>query len=107
MSKEAVLLGYEKVFSISESMLFAVQNSQWDALIGLEKDYSTLMEEIRARDFIPPDDIEFAKRKTELIRSILDNDAKIRAQVNAKLEDLQGAIASAGQAIKLNQAYRP
>lgn len=102
-----VLKDYETACSLSENMLLAAQNGQWDALLDAWKDYHALMEQIKAKDFIPPDDIAFARKKAVLIQSILNNDEKIKTLAAARMQDLQGAAMSAGQAIKLNQAYRP
>lgn len=107
MTDEAILHEYEKAFSLSEKMLLAVQNNEWDALIGFGKDYHALMEKIMANNLTPPDNIASVKKRTELIQSILNNDAKIMAQVKIRMEDLRSGVTSVDQAIKLNQAYRP
>jgi hypothetical protein len=107
MTDEAILHEYENAFSLSERMLLAARNGEWDALIGLEKDYHVQMEKVMANDFIPLDDIVFARKKAGMIQSILNNDEKIKSLVSARMQDIQSVVTSSAQSIKLNQAYRP
>ncbi len=107
MGDTGILFEYERAFAIAENMLLAAQDGNWDALMNLRQDYEELMKKIRAQDSNPPDDLVFARRKRELIESILGREQRIGELVSAKMNDLRGAIDSTSQAIKLNQAYRP
>ncbi len=87
---------YAFILGISGKMLAAALEGRWEDVIDLEKEYSSAV-------FAA----ESSKAQPELVTAILDNDAKIKSLAKARIEDLKGAGASAGQAIKLNEAYRP
>ena len=78
-------------------MLLAAREGRWDDLTALEKDYTPVVFAASPDESVP----------AELIAAILDNDAKIKSLVKARMDDLRGALASIAQSIKLNQAYRP
>ena len=87
---------YQKILGISERMLSAAKNGRWDDLAPLEKEYSAAVLANSPDETVSPD----------LVRSILDNDAKIKELIKARMEDLAGALSSVSQAIKVKKAYR-
>ena len=91
------LENYRKIFEISENMLAAAKEGRWEDLVALEKTYAPAVFAATPDESVPP----------ELIGAILDNDAKIRQLAKNRMDDLQGALTSVAQSIRLNQTYRP
>ena len=105
MDEQLILATYESIAGLTRRMLAAAQASQWDRLTALEKEASGLFEPLMAHDRTPPADAEYRRRKAELIRGILADDAQIRLLVEPRLRDLSSLLGSARQEQRLVRAY--
>jgi len=78
MSNENVCSLYESVAEVTNQMLAAAQNQDWDELSQLEVTCADYVEQIRDYDEVQPSAGEAYKRKLNSIRIILANDREIR-----------------------------
>lgn len=78
MSGENVCSLYESVAEVTNQMLQAAQNQDWDELAELEVSCANYVEQIRDYDEVQPQDGEAYKRKLRSIKQILANDREIR-----------------------------
>lgn len=92
---------YSKILALSENMLNSAQAGNWERLLEEGKAYNEQIIGLNGQS--PAADSE---QCAALIASILDNDGKIKLLIKARMDDLQGALSSVSQSIKLNQAYR-
>jgi len=78
MSYENVCSLYESVAEVTNQMLKAAQNQDWDELSELEVTCADYVEQIRDYDEVQPEDGDAYKRKLKSIKQILANDREIR-----------------------------
>jgi len=78
MSYENVCSLYESVAEVTNQMLQAAQNQEWDALSELEVTCADFVEQIRDYDEVQPEAGDAYKRKLKSIKLILANDREIR-----------------------------
>ena len=95
---------YQKVLALSERMLASAQGGSWERLAGEGKAYFDAIELIRSSPIVEVDNPE---KYAAVISCILENDAKIKSLIRARMDDLRGAMGSVNQSIRLNEAYRP
>ena len=107
MHGEQILAAYAEIALLTRRMLAAARGSDWDALVGLERDCSGHFARLLQRPFEQPDDDAYRSRKAALIRGILDDDAAIRLLVEPWLAQLAQLIGNTQQQTRLQQAYRP
>ncbi len=92
---------YREILALSERMLASARAGRWESLVVEGKSYS---EAVLLAD--APSSGNDAAQCAEIIASILENDRKIKQLVKSRMDDLNGALSSVNQSIKLNQAYR-
>ncbi len=78
MSYENVCSLYESVAEVTNQMLKAAQNQDWDMLSELEVTCADYVEQIRDYDELQPEDGDAYKQKLKSIKQILANDREIR-----------------------------
>jgi flagellar protein FliT len=78
MSYENVCSLYESVAEVTNQMLKAAQNQDWDMMSELEVTCTDYVEQIRDYDELQPEDGDAYKRKLKSIKQILANDREIR-----------------------------
>lgn len=78
MSYENVCSLYESVAEVTNQMLQAAQNQEWDELSELEVTCADFVEQIRDYDEVQPEAGDAYKRKLKSIKLILANDREIR-----------------------------
>jgi flagellar protein FliT len=106
MNNDQILATYEAVSRLTRRMLTAARNSEWDMLVKLERDCSALFARLFTGDNEQPQSADFQRRKAQLIRGVLDDDAEIRLLVEPWLNQLSALISHAGHQRRLSQAYR-
>lgn len=99
------LVPYETVFAISNEMLAAAQQKDWQQMADLEFRCSLLIEQIKNQSLISDLNDELRERKVQLIRAILENDRAIRQITDPWLHELSVFINSLGNQRKLDSAY--
>ena len=104
MAKAGLTAPYQKVLALSEKMLASAQTGNWENLLGEGEAYFEAVQIIQNAPIIEADNPE---KFAAIISCILDNDAKIKSLVKTRMDDLQGAMSSVSQSIRLNEAYHP
>lgn len=106
MSDTADLLRcYETIATLTERMLAAARDDNWDDLDTLEQQYRAQVEHIKHLDTKTPLDDANRARKHAIIRRILADDAAIRDLMVPHLAHLDSLISSAQRQRALHQAY--
>ena len=105
MDGDYILMVYAGIADLTRQMLAAARSGDWDTLIALEKACSAHFARLAADDDGTPRDADYQRRKAELIRSVLDDDAQIRLLVEPWQARLSALIGDAGQQRRLRAAY--
>lgn len=105
MNDDLVLAIYSGIADLTRRMLTAARAAEWDTLINLEKACSTHFARLFAIEDGAPRDAQYQRRKAELIRAVLDDDAEIRLLVEPWQARLSALIHHHGQQRRLQQTY--
>ena len=105
MDDDLVLAIYIRIADLTRQMLAAARIGEWDRLIALERACSTLFARLPAVEDDRPHSAEYQRRKAELIRGVLDDDAQIRMLVEPWQARLSALIDHHGQQRRLQQTY--
>lgn len=105
MNSPQIITTYETILAITGQMLEAARNGDWERLVALEKDCRKLVEELIAENYGLPLSSQFQRRKAEIIRKVLADDAEIRNITEPWMAQLQNLLGSAGRERKLSEAY--
>lgn len=99
------IAAYEGIAGIMSRMRLAAQSANWKLLAALERDCAVLVS--RLQDFPRPDPLPpiQQRRKFDLLRTILAEDAEIRRHTEPWMENLKSLITSTGKARRVNLAY--
>ena len=106
MKEDLILLTYESISRLTKQMLAAARSGEWDELVRLERECSALFGRLFTGEEEQPRSAEFQRRKAQLIRGALDDDAEIRLLVEPWLAQLSALISHTGHQRRLTQAYR-
>jgi len=105
MTSRDVIQTYEAILDVTARMLDAARNSDWDLLVEREQECRMLVERlVAARAEVDLDD-DARKRKAEIIRKVLSDDAAIRDLTQPWLARLQHMMTSTGRERQLHAAY--
>jgi flagellar protein FliT len=96
---------YEEIARVTREMREAAGAENWDDLVTMQEEYSRLVDQLESSDAQAPLDAQQRARKFDLIRRILDDDARIRARLEPRLARLSALLASGRQARALQGAY--
>jgi flagellar protein FliT len=109
MDYQHVLDTYAAVSVKSGEMLEAAKASDWNRLVELEQECRALVDALRRDDCTsrdaPRPDPGYIRRKYDLIRKVLADDAQIRRYTEPWMEQLQVFLGSARQEQRLQRAY--
>lgn len=100
-----ILTVYEKISLITAAMARAADRAEWDQLIELESQCRELFQSLPALDDTLPSDREYQYRKAAIIHEILDNDARIRSQVEPRYGELQLLLDNTTRARRVESRY--
>lgn len=100
-----MLAQYETMAARSRAMLAAAREADWDEVVRLERDCAQAVSGLKARGEPPLTENE-RKRKMELIRGMLADDAEIRDLVQPWLAHLSRLIATTAATRNVDRAYR-
>jgi flagellar protein FliT len=103
MTADEVLDRYERLRGLSAAMLASARGGEWDNLISLEQQCSGVLQPLISADGGPPLSAAQHKRKVAALRSILNDDAEIRALTTSWMNKLQQLI---GQSARDKAARR-
>ena len=105
MDSTQIISIYQNVSTITEQMVAAARNADWDELSVLESQCSVQIEMLRQQEpntTLPASDRD---QKVRIIKKILADDREIRSFTQPWMEKLSTMINSAGAERKLSQAY--
>ena len=92
----AYLALYEAIGGASRRMLVAARAAEWDALVAAESECAALV--ARARQEAPAKlDPASARRRHEIVRGILADDAEIRRRTEPRIAELEALISGAAR----------
>jgi flagellar protein FliT len=97
---------YESIAIASGEMLVAARAGDWDALIAAEGRCAASIKALAAEGDAKPANEQERARRVELIRKVLADDAAIRDLTQPWLRRLEDFLHSAGNARRLQNAYR-
>lgn len=95
---------YEAIASLSEDMVDAAERGDWDEVSLLERECAAHMERL-GRAQRPALSREDLQRKRDLMMRILANDARVRALVCPRQDELMRLVSGERRAIGARQAY--
>ena len=75
----SIVAGYENLWLLTQQMLEAARNEEWDTLIGLEQQRGALAEVMKGRDGVSAMTAVEQQQAGEIIQHILAAAAEIRA----------------------------
>lgn len=103
-SKEVISL-YETVATITDQMLAAARNGDWEELIALEARCTRHVATLKAGEPLAPLTGPVRERKVQIIQKILSDDREIRNITEPWMVELSRMMSSVGTERKLNHAY--
>jgi flagellar protein FliT len=99
-----VMAAYESIAGITAGMCAAAQGANWKQLTALEKDCAGLVALLQNSQQATLSQVQ-QRRKFELLRKILADDAEIRRHTEPWMENLKSLIKSTGKSRRMMQAY--
>lgn len=88
MNSTEMLSTYESLSALTGSMLDAAEHGEWDHLVELEQRCKTYVGSLMEAAPVQLNESE-QRARIAIIRTILQNDAKIRALTEPRLHELQ------------------
>ncbi|TXD57835.1 flagellar protein FliT [Ralstonia sp. TCR112] len=95
---------YEAIANLSEDMVDAAERGDWDEVSQLERECAAHMERL-GHGVRPALSHEEVQRKRDLMMRILANDARVRALVCPRQDELMRLVSGERRAIGARQAY--
>ena len=105
MTSEEIIGTYESVLAVTGEMLVAARNNEWDRVVEREVECRRLVDHLAAAHAPADLEPEARKRKVEIIRRVLADDAEIRDLTEPWMQRLQHLLTSVGRERKLHAAY--
>ncbi|MDP1733987.1 MAG: flagellar protein FliT [Sulfuritalea sp.] len=105
MGPAQVIANYELLSALTGQMREAAEQGEWDQLIGIEHQCSTLVASMKPVDAEVKLDDAALERKSQLIAKILADDAEIRNRTQIWMGQLQLTMQSNRQEQLLLHAY--
>jgi flagellar protein FliT len=107
MNNAEVIGTYENILAVTAQMLDAARAADWDLLVRREQECRQLVESLlntrsESEIILEP---QLRRRKVEIIRKVLADDAEIRNLTEPWMQRLQHLLTSVGQERKLHAAY--
>ncbi len=105
MDSQEVISLYETVAGITDQMLAAARNGNWDELVALEARCAGQVALLKAGEPPVPLTGVVRERKVQIIQKILSDDREIRNITEPWMTQLAKLMNSTGTERKLNHAY--
>jgi flagellar protein FliT len=105
MTSQEVVHVYESMMSLTDQMVRAAENSDWDRLVLLEQQCAAHVR--RLKECEPQGGLDAAnrERKVSAIRQMLDDDRRIRDLTMPWMAKLTALINNSGTERRLARAY--
>ena len=104
MTSNEMLATYESLSKLTGTMLDAAREGEWDELAALEKRCQRYVGSLMQAAPIPLNENE-QRTKVAIIRTILKNDAHIRALTEPRLHELQQRLSMTRSGQRSVEAY--
>lgn len=105
MDSQEVISLYETVATITDQMLTAARNGDWEELIALEARCTRHVATLKAGEAPVQLTGAVRERKVQIIQKILSDDREIRSITEPWMDQLSKLMSSVGTERKLNHAY--
>ena len=105
MTSQEVLNTYENIAGITERMLQAARDSDWDRLVLLEQECAAQVSHLRADAALAALSGGDQRRKVDVLRKILDDDRQIRDLAMPWMAQLSALLNNSGTQRRLAGAY--
>lgn len=106
MASDSIPVIYENLWLLTQQMLNAARNGDWDVLIEVEINRNALVERLMAQNETAAVMNTVEQHKTgEIIRKVLAADSEIKTLTEAWQGELQEILGSIGTEKKLSKAY--
>lgn len=92
MDEAQIISTYKAILTITQQMLIAAQQNNWNKLNALEQECKKLTYALITNPLQKPLSDEMHEKKVEIIHQILACDAKIRAITEPWMTHLQGLL---------------
>lgn len=106
MTSAEMIETYEDILCVTAQMLDAARSANWDLLVAREQECRQLVDSLikvgENKHVLQPQE---HKRKVEIIRKVLADDAEIRNLTEPWMQRLQHLMTSVGRERKLHAAY--
>ena len=99
------IAAYEAILETSGHMVEAAQKEDWDGLVELENKCRALVENVVADPLDCALDGTMQRRKGEIIRKVLADDAQIRSITEPWLDQLSRLLSTASRERNVQRAY--
>ena len=100
-----ILALYARLSAVTTRMRHAARSADWDGLIALEAECADVSSRLVACEDGALRNSDYQRRKANLIRKVLEDDAEIRQNVNQRMTGLWRLIDGRSNVDKLNAAY--
>ncbi|MDB0568353.1 flagellar protein FliT [Ralstonia solanacearum] len=101
----SLFASYEAIASLSEEMVEAAEAGDWEGVSALERECALYMERLGRAPSRPALSQEELQRKRDLMIRIVANDARVRALVCPRQDQLLRSMDTARRSIGARQAY--
>ena len=102
---DQLLMRYASILQVVERMLSAAREDNWDTVVELQAQYSTLADTLRPVDASVPLDDSQRLRKHDLTRKILADEAAVRELAAPRLARLSALLESGRHTRALHKMY--
>lgn len=96
---------YESLAQKSTAMLEAATRSEWDTVIEIERQCQTLIAQLKSHGDAIPLDESARRRKVQIIRDMLEQDAEIRELAQPWMAELSRVLQVSRTQRKVENAY--
>jgi flagellar protein FliT len=103
--EDRIIACYESMSRATDKMLAAARENDWDRVVSAEKECSQIIENLKQLGDLAPRDPHVRRRKAEIIRKVLADDAEVRNLTQPWLRQLEGYLRSADTSKKLGHTY--
>lgn len=104
MTSNEMLTTYESLSDLTGTMLYAARQGEWDDLAELEQRCQGYVNRLMQAAPVPLNENE-QRTKVAIIRTILQNDAQIRALTEPRLHELQQRLSMSRAGQRSVEAY--
>lgn len=100
-----LLMTYQNILSLSQTMLRLASEGCWDELIEKEVDYITAVEQLAKTTQETPLSDQTLAQLRPVLRHILDNEAEVKQLLQGRMSELTELVNQSGRQKSLNSAY--